>query len=142
LSGVAAKRTKAAPKRKKKVVNLSIDLDELERLYRRIHGLIAEGDTKLRRLRLSDGDTKEEVFRVRRVDGDTKGEAVRPRRRKSGGDTKGGSEPAVRPRRRKSGGDTKGGSEPGVRPRRRKSGGDTKGGSEPGARRRRARGKR
>jgi hypothetical protein len=140
---MAAKRTKGTKesktkssgrgaKKAKQVVSLSIDLDELERLYRQIHGMIEEGDTKSHELRLSDGDSKGvlKVRRIIRADGDTKGGARRrSRRRRSDGDTKGGEER----RRRRSDGDTKGGNEP--RPRRRRSDGDTKGGNEPARRR-------
>jgi hypothetical protein len=94
---------KKSGRSKKQVVSLSIDLDELERLYRRIHGLLAEGDTKSRQLRFSDGDTKG-VLKVRRI-------------LKADGDTKGGGEPRRRARRRRSDGDTKGGNEPGARRR-------------------------
>lgn len=115
---------------KKRTISVTIDLDELERLYRELPGIIrhddgGDGDTKgggglARRRRRADGDTKSGLRAAgrRRLDGDTKGggRLVRPR---LDGDTKGGArgripgriDPRVRPD-----GDTKGGG--GARPRR------------------------
>ncbi len=104
----ARKRQKAPARR---IVSVSLDLDQLERLYRRTHGLDGnDGDTKAgarrgRRRRLAgldgnDGDTKAGARRGRRRrlagldgnDGDTKGGITRGhvrRRGADGGDTKG-----------------------------------------------------
>ena len=65
---MASKRTprskKKAGKPTKRTISVTIDLDELERLYRHVHGRAdGDGDTKSGRarrlhLRLGDGDTK------------------------------------------------------------------------------------
>lgn len=98
---MASKRTRKTTKKKtgrtKRVaVKVTIDLDELERLYRNVHSL-AEGDSK------GDGDTKSARVKGRRrsADGDTKSARVKPRRRSADGDTKRGPSRARAARRKK-----------------------------------------
>jgi hypothetical protein len=89
---VATRKGKGSPKKstgkktsRHRNVSIILDLDELERMYRRQHGK-DDGDTKGGgRKRERDGDTKG-GRRRRERDGDTKGSQ---RRRKRDGDTKG-----------------------------------------------------
>ena len=95
-----AKKSTRRTKRPR-LINISIDLDALDQLYRsRYEVFLDGGDTKggyLRRLR--DGDTKGGVRFMRARDGDTKGSARL--RRLRDGDTKGGIRRTAAKRRRR-----------------------------------------